>query len=86
MPRLKIYAAKYAIADLGAHIKGRIKLAGITQWQLGEKLGMNQQSVSRLLKHPERLNIKRLREIGEIVELDSQVILKAIGLQNKEEK
>ena len=84
MPRLKIYAAKYAIADLGAHIKGRIKLLGITQAELGEKLGMNQQSVSRLLKHPERLNIKRLRQINEIAELDGQVILKAIGI--KEEK
>ena len=84
MPRIRQYAARYAIADLGAHIKGRIKLSGLTQVQLGEKLGMNQQSVSRLLRHPEKLSIKRLRQIGEIIELDGDVILKAIGI--KEDK
>ena len=84
MPRIRQYAAKYAMADFGSHIKGRIRNSGLKQADVGEKLGISQQSVSRLLKHPERLNIKRLRQINDIAELDSQVILKAIGI--KEEK
>ena len=83
MPRIRQYSAKYAMADLGSHIKGRIKNSGLRQEDVGEKLRMSQQSVSRLLKHPERLNIKRLRQINEIAELDGQSILKAIGIKEE---
>ena len=86
MPRIRQYSAKYAMADLGSHIKGRIKNSGLRQEDVGEKLRMSQQSVSRLLNHPERITVKQLREICSLTEIDSQVVLKAIGLQNKEEK
>jgi transcriptional regulator with XRE-family HTH domain len=84
MPRIRQYAAKYAMADFGSHIKGRIQNSGLKQADVGEKLGISQQGVSRLLNHPEKITVKQLREICGIVEIDSQVLLKAIGI--KEDK
>lgn len=84
MPRIRQYAAKYAMADFGAHVKGRIKGAGMKQADIAEKMGMTQQGISRLLNHPEKITVKQLREICGLVEIDSCILLKAIGI--KEDK
>lgn len=84
MPRIRQYAAKYAMADFGAHVKGRIKGAGMKQADIADKMGITQQGVSKLLNHPEKLTVKQLREICGLVEIDSCILLKAIGI--KEDK
>lgn len=86
MPRIRQYAAKYAMADFGSHIKGRIRNSGLKQADVGEKLGISQQGVSRLLNHPEKMTMKQLRDICSLTEIDCLVILKAIGVKLKEDK
>lgn len=76
MPRIRQLADKYAMTDLGAHIKGRIEASGRTQQDIGEELNISQQSVSRLLRNPERITIGTLRKIAKVVKLDQAVILK----------
>lgn len=80
MPRIRQLADKYAIKDLGAHIKGRIEASGRTQQEIGEELDLSQQSVSRLLRNPGRITVETLRKISKIVELDQSVILKTFDL------
>ena len=77
MPRIRQYADKYAMQDLRAHIAGRMKIAGITQQDLGEKLNMSQQTVSRMLSHPENIPLGMLRKICKIVDVDQSIVAKA---------
>ena len=77
MPRIRQYAEKYAMADLSAHIKGRMMSAGMNQEQLGIRLKTSQQSVSRLLSHPETISIGTLRKICKVVDIDPETIIKA---------
>ena len=77
MPRIRQYADKYAMQDLRAHILGRMKIAGMTQKDLGEKLNMSQQTVSRMLKRPEKLPLGTLRSICKIVDIDQSLVVKA---------
>lgn len=81
MPRIRQNFAKYAMADFGSHVRGRIRDSGMKQADVGAKIGMTQQGVSRLLNHPEKITVKQLREICGIVEIDSRVLLKAIGIK-----
>ena len=85
MPRIRQYAARYAMVDLAAHIKGRTRDAGLRQQELGETLGMSQQGISRLLNHPEKISIDQLRKICSVAEIDTHVILKALGIKEKKE-
>lgn len=77
MPRIRQYADKYAMQDLSAHIAGRMKAAGMTQQELGDKLRVTQQTVSRMLKYPDRLPIGTLRKICKLVEVDQSVVTNA---------
>lgn len=80
MPRIRQLADKYAMKDLGSHIKGRIEASGRTQQEIGETLDLSQQSVSRLLNNPGRITVATLRKIAKVVELDQDVILKTFDL------
>ena len=86
MPRIRQYAAKYAMADFGSHVRGRIRDAGMKQADVADKMGISQQGVSRLLNHPEKMTMKQLRDICSMTEVDCLVILKAIGVTYKEDK
>lgn len=77
MPRIRQYADKYAMQDLRAHILGRMKIAGMTQKELGEKLNISQQTVSRILKSPEKLPLGTLRSICKLVHIDQSMVAKA---------
>lgn len=79
MPRIRQLADKYAMKDLGSHIKGRIEASGRTQQEIGEELNLSQQSVSRLLRNPERITVETLRKIAKVVDLDQTVILKTFN-------
>ena len=75
MPRIRQLADKYAMKDLAFHIKGRMDASGKTQQEIGEALDLSQQSVSRLLRNPERITIGTLRKLAKVVDLDQSVIL-----------
>lgn len=77
MPRIKQYADRYAMSDLGTHIVGRLKASGMTQQELGAALNVSQQTVSRILKSPENLTLGVLRKICKVVEIDQAVVAKA---------
>lgn len=83
MPRIKQLADKYAMADWCAHLAGRMKMDGVTQAKLGDALGVSQQAVSKMLKRPDELSIRELRNVCKIVNIDPAALLKAVGLQNK---
>ena len=80
MPRIRQLADKYAMKDLGSHIKGRIEASGRTQQEVGEELDLSQQSISRLLNNPGRITVATLRKIAKVVDLDQDVILKTFNL------
>lgn len=79
MPRIKQYADKYAMKDLGNHIIGRMAEQKVRQHQLGDAIGINQPAVSRMLAHPERLTAEEIRKIGKVVKLDPAVVMKSLG-------
>ena len=81
MPRIRQYADKYAMQDLASHIVGRAKNNGKNQQDLGDALGLSQQSVSRLFKKPETMTIGTLRKLCQVVEVDPAVILNAVGIK-----
>lgn len=81
MPRIRQYADKYAMSDLASHIRGRIKASGKTQQEIGDELGVSQQTISRMLKKPETIPIGTLRKICKVVEVDAAVVLKAVGVK-----
>lgn len=71
---------KYAFNDLGAHIKGRLKPSEKTQQDIGDVLKKSQQTVSRLLAKPQNITLGQMRQIISVVDLDTDVILKALGI------
>lgn len=83
MPRIRQLADKYAMADWSAHLVGRMKTDGVTQAKLGETLGVSQQAVSKMMKHPEALSIRELRNVCKIVNIDPAALLKAVGLKKE---
>ena len=81
MPRIRQLADKYAMVDWGSHLTGRIKLAGVTQAQLGEAMGVSQQMVSYMLKKPEEMSIRELRGVCKVIKIDPAALLKAVGIK-----
>ena len=79
MPRIKQYADKYAMQDLGNHIIGKMAEQKVRQHQLGDALGMNQPSISKMLAHPERITAQEIRKISTVVKLDPAVVMKTLG-------
>ena len=79
MPRIKQYADKYAMKDLGNHIKGKMREQGIRQADVAVVLGLQQAAVSRLLLRPEKIPAVSLRKIATIVKLDPAVVMKTLG-------
>lgn len=77
MPRIRQNADKYALTDLAAHIRGRMKDAGMRQEDLGNLLQKSVQSVSWMLSHPEKIPLGTLRKICKAVDTDPAVITKA---------
>lgn len=86
MPRIRQYADKYAMKDLASHICGRMKECGLSQQQLAEKTQVSQQTISRLLKHPETISIGMLRKMEAQIGFDRDVLGKILcgrGLDKK---
>ncbi len=81
MPRIKQYADKYAMSDLASHIRGRAKDVGKTQQDIGDALGICQQSASRWLRNPAKMTVGDLRKVAKIIDIDPAVILNAVGLK-----
>lgn len=74
MPRIRLHADKYAAADFGSYIKGRMDVQGMTQADLGKELGISQQTVSNMLKHPEKITFAMMRKLFKVLPLEAKSI------------
>lgn len=79
MPRIKQHAKKYAMTDLGHCIADGRRRLGMTQADLAEKMGITQQQVSYMEKHPGRIVQEDLYSIIQILNIDIPSLLKALG-------
>jgi len=79
MPRLPIYAKKYAMSDFGKYLKFCRDLNGVNQADLAEKLGVTQQTVSQIEREPGKITLDRMYEINKAMPLDIIQLLKVHG-------
>lgn len=86
MPRIRQNADKYAMTDLAAHIKGRMKDAGLRQEDLGILLQKSAQSVSWMLSHPDKIPLGTLRKICKAIDMDPAVVTKAAWCEKTKEE
>jgi UDP-N-acetylglucosamine 1-carboxyvinyltransferase len=54
------------------------KAAGLTQKQLGEKVGIPQSQVSRIERRPDRTTVRTLRRLAKALKVDVGVFLKGL--------
>lgn len=66
---------KIAIAQqLSLILKNKRKLAGLTQEDMGKKLGISQRVFARNEAHPEKVNFERILQI--LSELDADLVIR----------
>jgi len=66
---------KISIArQLAAILKNKRKLSGLTQKDMGEKLGISQRVFARNETHPEKVHFERILQI--LSELDADLIVR----------
>jgi len=66
---------KIAIAQqLSSILKNKRKLAGLTQEDMGKKLGISQRVFARNEAHPEKVNFERILQI--LSELDADLVIR----------
>ena len=78
MPRITKNYDRYALKDLGHHIGGRIKDAGMTQAELAEKIGVTQQTISRWINNTGTVTIEQIQKIAQIIPLNADFVINAI--------
>lgn len=66
MPRVSINRKTYMLRDLAEFIEGRMSTKHLRQEDVGQWLGINQQSVSRRLKQAKEGNNKAFN-VGELI-------------------
>ncbi len=54
------------------------KKAGLTQKQLGEKLGLPQSQISRIERRPDRTTVRTLRRLARALKVDVSVFLRGL--------
>ena len=62
------------VTQLAQVIKSRRKSLGLTQAQMGSKLGISQRVYSRNESHPERVHFERIAAI--LAELDMELVIR----------
>ncbi len=50
MPRIRAYRKKYMLSDFSEWVVGRMKKIGLTQAQMGEKIGLSQSAFCQKLR------------------------------------
>jgi len=60
----------YLLHEAGSRIAAARKAKGITQRQLGEKLGIAQTQVSRIERHPDRTTLGTLKRVARALGVD----------------
>lgn len=78
MPRVAVNRFQYLETDLYAHLIGQMKVRGISQAALGEKLGVSQQVISFKLRK-RQLTTKELIEVLDILEVEGGVLARLMG-------
>lgn len=58
------------------HIAEARKAAGLTQKQLGEKLGLPQSQISRIERNPDRTTVRTMKKIAKALGVDVSVFLR----------
>lgn len=79
MPRLKVYAKKNTMTDLGHCITDRRRRLGLSQAELAKKMGVTQSQISRMENNPELITQADMYELNKALNLDIFSILKAFG-------
>ena len=77
MPRIKAYAKQYALNDLSAYIKRRMRAQGKNQADLGRACGVSQQVMSKRLKE-NKLSASDLVSIFQCLNVDTETIGKLL--------
>jgi len=54
------------------------KKAGLTQKQLGQKLGLPQSQISRIERRPDRTTVRTLRRLARALKVDVRVFLRGL--------
>ncbi|MDO8632283.1 MAG: helix-turn-helix transcriptional regulator [Phycisphaerales bacterium] len=54
------------------------KKAGLTQKQLGERLGLPQSQISRIERRPDRTTVRTLRRLARALRVDVRVFLRGL--------
>lgn len=78
MPRVAANRFQYLETDLYAYLIGQMKVRGISQAALGEKLGLSQQVISFKLRK-RQLTTKELIEVLDILEVEGGVLVRLMG-------
>ena len=78
MPRVAINKHKYMVNDLYAYLIGQMRVKGVTQQDLGEKLGLTQQVISNKLRK-QQLTTLELIEVIDVLEIGAEALSQMLG-------
>jgi len=70
--------------QLAAILKNKRKLSGLTQKDMGEKLGISQRVFARNETHPEKVHFERIVQI--LSELDADLIIRERNSNNSSDE
>lgn len=71
-------AGDFALELAGEEIAHARKAQGLTQKQLGAKLGIPQSQVSRIERNPDRTTVRTLKRLAKALNVDIRVFLAAV--------
>lgn len=84
MPRLKVFAERYAYEDLSKAIGKALIDRGMKKQDLAAAVKMSPQTISRWLQHPEVMSVAQLRSVVTAVGVDVLPVLMALGYREKD--
>lgn len=85
MPRIRQKADEYSMEDFVAEINAQCGRYGYrTQQSLADALGVSQPTAGSYLRHPESIQLGKLRAIVKLLRPDPIVVLKALGYTTKD--
>lgn len=84
MPRIRQYESKYLNEDFARELRSKRGYYDLKQTDIAEASGICQASVSNYIKNPERLGIKELRAIIQVLHLSPESVLRFLGYNTRE--
>ena len=83
MPRIRQKANAYRNEDFRRRVLARLAEKGLQQHDLAEKLNLSDGTVSTMLRHPDKIQVERLRKIILFLELEPESVLALTGFSAK---